>query len=216
MSLAESTAIASIDTASDPHRRQALEIAAFEACMLVRCTGTWDRDAQRGSRKGLARIASGPLAEFSRSSAADRLAELLQAIGRLASVHRYTAGNRHRYEISQVFTEFGTLGLLERTWQQGYVEICGRPHGLRLPHRPRQARHARLLSEAAWRAMLLVCGPTRANAPGLRVADLDTATLLVRAGRTLRMPVRMTTRPGGQLLLVVPGGARSGAAGEGS
>ncbi|MGI5182437.1 hypothetical protein ACQEVZ_39820 [Dactylosporangium sp. CA-152071] len=127
---------------------------------------------------------------------------------------RYTAGNRHRYEISQVYSELGTPGLLERTWQQGYVEICGRPHHLGLPHQPRRARHTRLLSEAAWRAMLLVSGPTRANTPGLRVADLDTATLLVRAGRILRVPVRMVTRPGRQLLLVVPGGARISGAGS--
>ncbi|MFB9177778.1 hypothetical protein ACFFX1_06490 [Dactylosporangium sucinum] len=134
----------------------------------------------------------------------------------MASVHRYMAGTRHRYEISQVFTEPGTVGLLEHTWQQGYVEICGWPHQSHQPRSPRRARHAGLLSEAAWRAMLLVSGPIRANSPGLRVADLDTAILLVRAGRTLRMPVRMSRRPGGQLLLVVPDGTRSSAAGTGS
>ena len=37
--------------------------------------------------------------------------------------------------------------------------------------------------------------------------DLDTATALVRAGRMLDLPVRMTTRPGGHLVLVLPAGA---------
>jgi hypothetical protein len=180
-------------------RARTVEIAAFEACMLVRCTGMSGRGAHgRGGSPGRGLIAHGPLAEFSRSGAADRLADLLRALGRLSSVHRYTAGNRHRYEISQVFAEIGTLDFLESMWRLGYVEICGRPD------RPSPARHAQLLSEAAWRAMLLVSGPTRANAPGLRVADLDTAAVLVRAGRTLRMPVRMSSRRGGQLLLVVP------------
>jgi hypothetical protein len=36
------------------------------------------------------------------------------------------------------------------------------------------------------------------------VADLDIATVLIRAGRMMRLPVRMSTRPGGQLLLVMP------------
>ncbi|MGI5182367.1 hypothetical protein ACQEVZ_39420 [Dactylosporangium sp. CA-152071] len=154
MSTADSTAVMSVGSASDPDR-QALVVAAFKACMLVRCAGSLGRGthggAGSGSRRKFARIASVLLAEFSRSSGADRLTGLLQAIGRLASVYRYTAGNRHRYEIPQVFTELGTLGLLERTWQQGYVESCGSPHHL---YPPRQARHARLLSEAGWRAAL--------------------------------------------------------------
>jgi hypothetical protein len=179
-------------------RARTVEIAAFEACMLVRCTGISGRGAHgRGGSPGRGLVTHGPLAEFSRSGAADRLADLLRALGRLSSVHRYTAGNRHRYEISQVFTETGTVGFLERIWQQGYAEICGHAD------QPPPARHTHLLSEAAWRAMLLVSGPTRANAPGLHVADLETAAVLVRAGRTLRMPVRMSSRPGGQLLLIV-------------
>jgi hypothetical protein len=63
------------------------------------------------------------------------------------------------------------------------------------------------LALAAWRAALLVTGPTRSDSPGLRVPDLDTATALVRSGRMLELPVRMNTRPGGQLLIVLPTGA---------
>jgi hypothetical protein len=191
-------------------RGQVLEVAAFEACMLTRCTGM--RRTAAPSRPGHARIAPELLAEFSHSGAADRLAELLRDLGRSVSVHRYTAGNRHRYEISQVFTELGTARYLDSVWQQGYVEICGRQHEQHQARSARRTRHARILSAAAWRAMLLVSGPARANAPGLRVADLDTARLLVQASRTLQMPVRMNTRPGGQLLLVLPDGTRSGPA----
>jgi hypothetical protein len=187
---------------------RAAEVAAFEACMLVRCTGTAARGTRVrggwpgggfGGRLGPGRGGHGPLAEFSRPEPADRLAELLGRLGRTASVHPYAAGNRHRYEISQVYAASDTCDLLERGWRQGYAVICGHPD------RPRPAQHAQLLSAAAWRAMLLVSGPTRANAPGLRVADLETAAVLVRSGRTLRVPVQMSVRPGGQLLLVVSG-----------
>ena len=141
------------------------------------------------------------LAEFNRSVAADRLVELLQAAGRSASTHRYTAGTRHRYEIFRVFTDPGTATFLDQAWLQGYQELCGAPG---LPRSTRQVRHARLLAEAAWRGVLLVSGPARNGSPGLRVPDLETATVLIRSGRMMRLPVRMSTRPGGQLLLVMP------------
>jgi hypothetical protein len=144
------------------------------------------------------------LAEFNRAVAADRLVDLLQAAGHSASVHRYTAGTRHRYEIFRVFTAPETARFLDRAWLQGYFELCGSPDQ---PRSTRQVRHARLLAEAAWRAVLLVSGPARNGSPGLRVPDLDTATVLIRSGRMMRLPVRMSTRPGGQLLLVMPAAA---------
>src|SRR5581483_803793 len=93
---------------------------------------------------------------------------------------------------------------LRAAWQLGYGMLCGQPGA---PRSARQIRHALRLASAAWRAALLVTGPTRSDSPGLRVADLDTATMLIRAGRMLDLPVRMSTRPGGQLLLVLPAGA---------
>ncbi|MEV4133537.1 hypothetical protein AB0J72_15370 [Dactylosporangium sp. NPDC049742] len=146
---------------------------------------------------------AGVLAEFNRSVAADRLVELLGAAGHSASVHRYTAGTRHRYEIFRVFcaAASGTAGFLDRAWQQGYADLCGTPE---LPRSARQIRHARQLAESAWRGVLMVSGPSRSGSPGLRVPDLETATVLIRAGRMMSLPVRMSTRPGGQLLLVMP------------
>ncbi|UWZ35031.1 hypothetical protein Drose_28255 [Dactylosporangium roseum] len=193
-----------MDIVSTGDRYRASTVAAFEAAVLVRCTGVCGGGRARalgGARARSANPLSGVLAEFNRAAAADRLVELLRAAGRSASVHRFTAGNRHRYEISRVFTDPATAGFLDRAWQGGYTELCGTPGA---PRSTRQVRHARLLAEAAWRGVLLVSGPARNSSPGLRVADLDTATVLIRAGRMMRMPVRMSTRPGGQLLLVMP------------
>ncbi|WP_460493657.1 hypothetical protein [Dactylosporangium cerinum] len=110
------------------------------------------------------------LAEFNRSVAADRLVELLGAAGHSASVHRYTAGTRHRYEIFRVLTDTGsnsgtgsgTGAFLDRAWQQGYTDLCGAPE---LPRSARQIRHARQLAESAWRGVLLVSGPSRSGSP---------------------------------------------------
>ncbi|GGM59729.1 hypothetical protein ACFFX1_04480 [Dactylosporangium sucinum] len=194
-----------MDIVSTGEHYLASTVAAFEAAVLVRCTGVCGGGGRAralgGARARSAHALSGVLAEFNRPVAADRLVELLQAAGHSASVHRYTAGNRHRYEISRVFTEPGTDGFLDRAWWRGYAELCGTPDA---PRSGRQVRHARLLAEAAWRGVLLVSGPARTGSPGLRVADLDTATVLIRAGRMMRLPVRMSTRPGGQLLLVMP------------
>jgi hypothetical protein len=146
----------------------------------------------------------GYVAEFNRVDAAHRLVSLLVEAGRSAITHTYSAGNRHRYEIHQVFAPAGTEEALRVAWQTGYGMLCGQPGA---PRSTRQVRHALHLASAAWRAALLVTGPTRSDSPGLRVADLDTATVLIRAGRMLDLPVRMSTRPGGQLLLVLPAGA---------
>jgi hypothetical protein len=201
--------------------------AAFEAAVLVRCTGVCGGGRTRalgGARvratAGVATVTgaerapgfeSSPtvrLAEFNRPDAARRLVEL---VGPLVGdrpgpvdVHRYTAGNRHRYDIHRVVAPAGTLEVLDAAWRLGYGELCGHPG---TPRPPRRMRHAMALASAAWRGALRVIGPTRSDAPGLRVPDLDTATVLVRAGRMLDLPVRMTTRPGGQLLLVLPAGA---------
>jgi hypothetical protein len=193
-----------VDIVSSGERYRASTVAAFEAAVLVRCTGVCAGGRARalgGTRARPAHAVSGVLAEFNRAVAADRLAELLTAAGHSASVHRYTAGNRHRYEIFRVFAGAGAATFLDRAWLQGYLDLCGDPTG---PRSTRQVRHARLLAEAAWRGVLIVSGPARNGSPGLRVADLDTATVLIRAGRMMRLPVRMSTRPGGQLLLVMP------------
>jgi hypothetical protein len=190
---------------STGERYRASTVAAFEAAVLVRCTGVCGGGgrgrALGGTRAGSAYALPGVLAEFNRAVAADRLAELLTAAGHSASVHRYTAGTRHRYEIFRVFTDPGTDRFLDQAWLAGYLELCGTPEQ---PRSTRQVRHSRLLAEAAWRGVLMVSGPARSGSPGLRVPDLDTATVLIRAGRMMRLPVRMSTRPGGQLLLVMP------------
>ena len=195
-----------------------IETAAFEASVLVRCTGVCGGGRTRALGGARVRTASGGVAtatgaerapigfepEFSRVEAAHRLVELLDEVGRPAEVHSYTAGNRHRYDIHRVTGPRGTRGVLSAAWRIGYGELCGQPGQ---PRTARQVRHALALAAAAWRAALLVVGPTRSDSPGLRVPDLDTATALVRAGRMLDLPVRMTTRPGGQLVLVLPAGA---------
>jgi hypothetical protein len=199
-----------VNIASTGEHYRASTVAAFEAAVLVRCTGVCGGGGRARAlggtrvRTAFVHAPAGVLAEFNRSVAADRLVELLGAAGHSASVHRYTAGTRHRYEIFRVLTDTGSplaAGALDRAWQQGYADLCGAPE---LPRSTRQIRHARQLAESAWRAVLLASGPTRSGSPGLRVADLETATVLIRAGRMLSMPVRMSTRPGGQILLVMP------------
>jgi hypothetical protein len=194
-----------VDIVSSGGGHRVSTVAAFEAAVLVRCTGVCGGGGRArglgGTRARSFSTPSGVLAEFNRGVAADRLAELLNTAGVDASVHRFTAGNRHRYEIFRVFAVEGAGQFLDRAWAQGYLDLCGAPS---LPRSPRQVRHCKQLAEAAWRGVLLVSGPARSGSPGLRVADLDTATVLMRAGRMMRLPVQMTTRPGGQLLLVMP------------
>lgn len=188
----------------------------------MRCTGVCGGGRARALGGARARTASGGataatgverapdgfepgyVAEFNRADAAHRLVSLLVEAGRSATSHTYTAGNRHRYEIHRVVAPAGTEEALGVAWQIGYGMLCGQPG---TPRSTRQVRHALRLASAAWRAAMLVTGPTRSDSPGLRVADLDTATMLIRAGRMLDLPVRMSTRPGGQLLLVLPAGA---------
>ncbi|MEU7868607.1 hypothetical protein [Dactylosporangium sp. NPDC049140] len=190
-----------MDIVSSGERYRASTVAAFEAAVLVRCTGVCGGGGRARALGGTrARSLDGVLAEFNRGAAAERLAELLTAAGRTASVHRYTAGNRHRYEIFRVFADPGAGTFLDRAWAQGYADLCAAPAE---PRSTRQVRHSRRLAEAAWRSVLMVSGPARSGSPGLRVADLDTATVLVRAGRMMALPVRMSTRPGGQLLLAM-------------
>lgn len=195
-----------------------IEIAPFEASVLVRCTGVCGGGRTRvlgGARvrtatvgdataTGAERAPTGFEAEFSRARAAHRLVELLEVAGRPAAMDSYTAGNRHRYDIHRVTAPSDVTELLRNSWFSGYGELCGQPVRQRTT---RQVRHALALAGAAWRAALLVAGPTRSDAPGLRLPDLETAAALVRAGRMLDVSVRMTTRPGGQLVLVLPVGA---------
>jgi hypothetical protein len=196
-------------------------VAAFEAAVLVRCTGVCGGGRARtlggvrartastgatatGAERASDGFESGYVAEFNRADAAHRLVSLLVQADRPATTHTYSAGNRHRYEIHRVVAPGGTDEALRTAWQTGYAMLCGQPV---TPRSTRQIRHALDLASAAWRAALLVSGPKRSDSPGLRVADLDTATMLIRAGRMLDLPVRMSTRPGGQLLLVLPAGA---------
>ncbi|GAA1520093.1 hypothetical protein GCM10009827_039500 [Dactylosporangium maewongense] len=194
-----------MDIVSTGERYRASTVAAFEAAVLVRCAGVCGGGGRARAlggarvRSAFTHVPAGVLAEFNRSVAADRLVELLGAAGHSASVHRYTAGTRHRYEIFRVFCD--AVSFLDRAWQQGYADLCGAPE---LPRSARQIRHARQLAESAWRGVLMVSGPSRSGSPGLRVPDLETATVLIRAGRMMSLPVRMSTRPGGQLLLVMP------------
>ncbi|WP_432975844.1 hypothetical protein [Dactylosporangium sp. CA-233914] len=194
-----------MDIVSSGERYRASTVAAFEAAVLVRCTGVCGGGGRAralgGSRARVSSSPAGVLAEFNRGVAAERLAELLNAAGYSASVHRYTAGNRHRYEIFRVFSDEGAAAFLDRAWAQGYGDLCV---AVTEPRSTRQVRHSRRLAEAAWRGVLMVSGPARNGSPGLRVADLATATVLVRAGRMMALPVRISTRPGGQLLLVMP------------
>jgi hypothetical protein len=116
----------------------------------------------------------------------------------------YTAGNRHRYDIHRVVAPDHAVDVyLYDAWRAGYSELCGRAERHLTT---RQRRRAEELAAAAWRAALLVTGPSRTRSPGLRVPDVDTATALVRAGRLLDLPASIGTRPGGQLLLVLPAG----------
>jgi hypothetical protein len=219
-----------VSTITDSFR--AVGVAAFEAAVLVRCTGVCGGGRTRALGGARVRTASGGVAtatgaerasdgfdtgsgreggardvgvaEFSRIDAAHRLVELLAQAGRPAAVDSYTAGNRHRYDIHRVNAPADTQPALQAAWHVGYGELCGQPG---TPRTARQLRHALALAAAAWRAALLVVGPKRSGSPGLRVPDLDTATALVRAGRMLELPIRMSTRPGGQLLIVLPADA---------
>jgi hypothetical protein len=143
------------------------------------------------------------VAEFDRIDAAHRLIELLALTARPAGLHTYTAGNRHRYDIHRVVAPGDTEFVLQTAWRIGYRDLCGQPGAPRSAH---WLRHARRLASAAWRAALLVTGPTRTDSPGLRIPDLDTAAALALSGRMLDVPVRMTTRADGQLVLMLPGG----------
>jgi hypothetical protein len=206
-----------VSTITDGFR--ALGVAAFEAAVLVRCTGVCGGGRARalggarvratpagvatatGAERAADGIETGSVAEFNRLDAAHRLVELLGQAGRPATVDSYTAGNRHRYDIHRVSAPADTHQALQAAWQVGYGELCGQPGA---PRSARQLRHAMALATAAWRAALLAVGPKRSGSPGLRVPDLDTATALVRAARMLELPARMSTRPGGQLLIALP------------
>jgi hypothetical protein len=177
--------------------------------VLVRCTGVGAGRARawRGVRARSGGRHAG-LAEFSRPAPASRLVELLRSAGFPARVDTYTAGTRHRYDIHRVVTPDRAVDVyLREAWRDGYDALCGRPERHLTAW---QRQRAERLATAAWRAALLVTGPTRTRSPGLRVPDVDTATALVRAGRLLDLPASVGTRPGGQLLLVLPAGtARS-------
>lgn len=204
--------------------------ALFEAAMLVRCTGVCPgrgtavmRDRPRSgatvefarhagpgaagwsrSSAGHPAVAADRVEEFARLEAADRLAGLLIDAGCPSIVETYTAGNRHRYRIHRVVAVGSAHRLLESAWRSGFREVCARPDRHLTP---RRRRHLLDLATAAWRAALLVTGPARTMSPGVPVTDLGTATVLLRAGRCLDVPIRLAVRPGGRLVLVPPLGA---------
>lgn len=188
-------------------------VAAFEAAMLVRCTAgraagrsnalfLWQ--ASRNSRSVAASDAVTPdvgapdaVVEFSQAPAAHRLVQLLLNAGALVSHDSYMAGNRHRYRVHRVVAPAAASDHLNDAWHRGYVELCGRPGAYRSQ---RQCWHRDRLAAAAWRAALLAAGRAKMPLLGVRVADLDTAAVLVRASRVLQIPVELRNRPGGPLL----------------
>ncbi|MGE5828893.1 MAG: hypothetical protein ACM30G_11115 [Micromonosporaceae bacterium] len=135
--------------------------------------------------------------EFSQAPAAHRLVQLLLKTGAAASHDSYMAGNRHRYRVHRVVAPAVASYNLNDAWRRGYVELCGRPGGYRSQ---RQCWHRDRLAAAAWRAALLAAGRARMPLLGVRVADLDTAAVLMRASRVLQVPVELHNRPGGPLL----------------
>jgi hypothetical protein len=191
---------------------------AYEAAVLVRATGVCSGRPHAVVRgRGAAGVPVGVIrhagsrpqatkeedfvAEFGRAEAAQRLVDLLAECGVGATADAYTAGTRHRYRIHRVVAPAAAGSLLAAAWRDGYGELCAHPDRHRTP---RQRRDLLRLAEATWRAAWLVSGPARTTSPGLRVPDLDLATALVRAGRYLDIRVQISTRPGGQLILVLP------------
>ena len=179
---------------------RAATLTAFEAAVLVRCTGAGGGGRARTSGVVRAQATTLVIGEFSSSEPADRLVALCPGSAR----RTYTAGDRHRYAIHQVVGLPGAVERLGDGWHRGYAELCAPPSTARPASR---FRHARDLARVAWRAATLVAGPTRAGAPGLRMPDLDTATLLIRAARLLDLPAGIATRPGGQILVTLPVGS---------
>lgn len=175
-------------------------LTAFEAAVLVRCTGAGGGGRARTSGVVRAQATALVIGEFSSAEPADRLVVLCPGSAR----RTYTAGDRHRYAIHQVVGQPGTLERLSDGWLRGYSELCSPPATARPAPR---FRHALDLARVAWRAATLVAGPTRAGAPGLRMPDLETATLLIRAARLLDLPAGIATRPGGQILITLPTGS---------
>jgi hypothetical protein len=194
-------------------------VAAFEAAMLVRCTA--GRAAVgRNSAPFLSQVSknsrAAPIAdavtpdaggwdaagwdavvEFSQAPAAHRLVQLLLKTGAPVSHDTYMAGNRHRYRVHRVVAPAAASDHLNDAWRRGYLELCGRPGAYRSQ---RQCWHRDRLAAAAWRAALLAAGRAKMPLLGVRVADLDTAAVLVRASRVLQVPVELRNRPGGPLL----------------
>jgi hypothetical protein len=197
---------------------EAQRAGAYEAAVLVRGTGVCSGRPHAVVRgRGAAGVPVGVVrhagsrprtidaadfvVEFGRAKPAQRLIHLLAAGGVSATADAYTAGTRHRYRIHRVVAPAAAASLLAAAWRDGYGELCAHPDRHRTP---RQRQHLLRLAEATWRASWLVSGPARTTSPGLRVPDLDLATALVRAGRYLDIRVQITTRPGGQLILVLP------------
>jgi hypothetical protein len=189
-------------------------VAAFEAAMLVRCTAgraatgrshaLFVTQASRNARSVATSdavasevAASDAVVEFSQAPAAHRLVQLLLKAGASVSHDSYMAGNRHRYRVHRVVAPAAANDHLNDAWHRGYVELCGRPGAYRSQ---RQCWHRDRLAAAAWRAALLAAGRAKMPLLGVRVADLDTAAVLVGASRVLQVPVELRSRPGGPLL----------------
>ena len=176
-------------------------VAAFEAAMLVRCTA--GRAAGRDDLPW-AEATTEAVVEFSQAPAAQRMAYLLREAGTRVREDTYVAGNRHRYVVHRVVTPAAASERLDDAWRSGYRELCGKAGGY-LSHRQRW--HCARLAAAAWRAALLAAGRAKLPLLGVRVADMDTAAVLVRASRFLNVPVALLNRPGGPLLTMPDGEA---------
>lgn len=177
-------------------------VASFEAAMLVRCTAAgrgpaW-ADPGRLGFPGLPGASTDPAVEFSQGPAAQRLAELLHESGVPVHQDMYVAGTRHRYRVHRVITTSDACRGLDAAWRSGYRELCGRREGGYLSQRQRW--HCDRLASAAWRAALLAAGRPKPPLLGVRVADMETAAVLIRASRFLDVPVVLRSRPGGPLL----------------
>jgi hypothetical protein len=190
--------------ARSPWRQAKVDV--FEAALLLRCTGIASSRYPRHNHRQPA-LPPGVFAEFSDSSAANRLAALLRAAGVPAGRDEVVAGGRWRYEVHRVSVpqqlRVAARRQLDAAWQEGWdILLDTTVTGNSSPRRS----HRAALSAAAWRAALLAAGRRlRSASLGVRVSDRDTATLLLRGARMLGVPAGMQPRTGCWLLTVPPG-----------
>jgi hypothetical protein len=198
-------AAAPAQTSAGPWRQARVDI--FEAALLLRCTGITSSRYPRLNRRPPA-VPPDIFAEFSDAQAANRLAALLRAAGIPVGRDELIAGGQRQYQVHRVSVpdpcRAEARRMLDDAWQEGWdVMLDPTATGSSSPRRS----HRTALSVAAWRAALLAAGRRyRSSSFGVRVSDRDTATLLLRGGRTLGLPAAMQARTG-CWLITVPSGA---------